>query len=118
LERAEELADRTPLFGRLVEILTLMGSIHMQRKAYDAVEQVCLRALKASPDYPDAQHMLAQAQMRKAVALMQDAERHLNQAKASFATYRGTVTADRAITEWKADLALADLALLAGKRAE
>ncbi len=118
LARAEELANRTPLFGRLVEILTLMGSIHMQRKSYDAVEQVCLRALKASPDYPDAQYMLAQARMRKAVILMQDAERHLHQAKASFATYRGTVTADRAIAEWKADLALADLALLAGKRAE
>ncbi len=118
LERAEEHASRTPLFGRLVEILTLMGSIHMQRKAYDAVEQVCLRALEASPSYPDAQYMLAQARMRKAVALMQDAERRLNQAKASFATYRGTVTADRAIADWKADLALADLALLAGKRTE
>jgi tetratricopeptide (TPR) repeat protein len=118
LERAEALANRTPLFGRLVEILTFMGSIHMQRKAYDAVEQVCLRALNASPNYPDAQYMLALAQMRKAVALMQDAERHLNQAKASFATYRGTVTADRAIADWKADLALADLALLAGKRTE
>jgi len=115
---AEQLASATPNFGRLPDILMYQYRIYMHRRDYEQAEAACHRALASAPTFPDAQYGLAQAQMRKAAALLQGAEQLLHQAKTSFTTYRGVVTADRTILDWKADLALADLARLSGKQAE
>jgi len=118
LLEAERLAVATPNFGRLPDILMHQYRIYMHRRDYDLAEAACNRALACAPSFPDAEYGLAQVQLRKAVALLQKAEHRLNQAKTSFTTYRGVVTADRTILDWKADLALADLALLTGKKTE
>jgi tetratricopeptide (TPR) repeat protein len=95
-----------------------LNKIYMSKKDYDQAESACRRALEATPDFPDALFHLAQAQMRKAAALLQEAERNLSQSKASFQSYRGIVDADRSILDWKADLSLADLTRISGKQAE
>ena len=118
LRQAERLADKQPRFGRLTDILMYQFKIYMGKRQFDLAEEACRRALQADPQFPDALYNLAQAQMRRAAQLLQQSEHRLNQAKTSFATYRGVVTADRTILDWKADLALADLALLTGKKAE
>ncbi|GGD94148.1 tetratricopeptide repeat-containing glycosyltransferase family 2 protein [Paenibacillus nasutitermitis] len=115
---AERAAQDTPNFGRLSEVLMFMNRIYMSRKDYDSAEAVCMRAIQADSQFPDARYHLAQAQMRKAVALLQAAEQNLKQSKAGFQTYRGNVTADASILDWRADLSLADLAALTGKTAE
>ncbi len=115
---AERAAEKTPQFGRLADILMYLHRIYMSKQDFDQAEKVCLRTLEVEPNYPDAMYHLAQVQMRKAVLLLQNAEKNLNQSKEAFQTYRGTVTADRNILSWKADLALADLTRLSGKQGE
>ncbi|WP_308637983.1 tetratricopeptide repeat-containing glycosyltransferase family 2 protein [Paenibacillus silvisoli] len=115
---AERLAADKPNFGRKLDILMYLNKIYMSMKDYDQAEQACLRALEVQPNFPDAHYHLARARMRKAAVLLQQAEGSMKASKEHFQTYRGTVTADAAIAEWKADLALADLTSIAGKHAD
>ncbi|BBH22238.1 hypothetical protein Back11_35830 [Paenibacillus baekrokdamisoli] len=117
-EEAAVKAQNKPNFGRLPDILMFLCGIHMNAKNYVQAEAVCRKALEVQPTFPDALYHLAQAQMRQAVALLQSAERHLQESKEAFQSYRGTVTADHTILGWKADVALADLTRLSGKHAE
>ncbi|MBP1995712.1 glycosyltransferase [Paenibacillus eucommiae] len=118
LLRAERASEHVPGFGRLLDVLMFLLKIYMSDNQLDQAEEVCRRALAMEPDFPDAQYYMAQIQMRRAVGLLREAESHLKRSKQTFHTYRGTVTADGQIPDWKADLALADLARLAGKTTE
>ncbi|REE56312.1 tetratricopeptide repeat protein [Paenibacillus taihuensis] len=115
---AERLAAGKPNFGRLLDVLMYLNKIYMSSNNYEQAQRVCLRALEVQPGFPDAKYHLARAQMRQAGVLLQQAERSLKESKEAFRNYRGTVTADAAIADWKADLALADLTAIAGKRSE
>jgi hypothetical protein len=53
--------------------------------------------------------------MNKMALLQHEAEAALRRAKDSFARYRGTVSPDYAIAEWKADVSLADIAKSVGR---
>lgn len=112
LLEAERRAEREPRFGRLSEIH--LGLIHMyySKGRWNEAEQVCLRSLAANPEFPDTHYWLAQVRVRKAAALLKQAERHFQLAKQAYPTYRGLVSADREIYETKADEALARLARL------
>jgi glycosyltransferase involved in cell wall biosynthesis len=115
---AERKAQNIPAFGRMLDIHMFLIKIYMSQKNYLQAEEVCGRALKVDPNFPDVQFHLAQIHMRKAVALLQNAEQQLLASKKGFQSYRGNVSADQSILDWKADLSLADLALLSGKPAE
>ncbi len=116
LLEAEQKALKVPNFGRMLDIHQYLIKIYYSRQEYEAAHAVCQRSLDIHPNYPDALFWSAQIQMRQAVLLLQKSEKELNKSKESFSTYRGIVTADRQILEWKADLALADLAQLSGKQ--
>jgi glycosyltransferase involved in cell wall biosynthesis len=118
LLEAEVKAALQPRFGRLLDVHLLLLKIYMSRKDLDLAQAVCERSLKIHPDYPDTLYMLAQIRMRKAVSLLQQSEKELREAKHGFRTYRGMVTADKAILDWKSDASLADLARLLGKTEE
>ncbi|TDG00118.1 glycosyltransferase family 2 protein [Paenibacillus piri] len=113
---AEEKAAAFPRFGRTLDIQMFLAKLYLSRKELDLAEQACRRALAAAPNFPDAMYYLAQIQMRQAVRLLQSSEQSLRGAKEQFQTYRGPTPADSQIAQWKSDAALADLALITGKK--
>jgi glycosyltransferase involved in cell wall biosynthesis len=117
-QRTEELAELQPRFGRMVEVYMLMVKIYLPLNQLEEAEVACHKALTIHADYPDASFFLAQIQIRKAVQLAQEAEKNIKKAKHDFASYRGNVSADHQISQWKADMLLADVARMAGKLPE
>ncbi|NHN29525.1 glycosyltransferase [Paenibacillus sp. S3N08] len=115
---AEKKAADIPRFGRTMDIQMYLVKIYMTRKEWVQGEQACRRALAIAPDFPDAIYYLAQIQMRQAVDLLQSAEAGLRSVKGHFQSYRSSTPADTQIPLWKTDIALADLALISGKKAE
>jgi len=115
---AERKASGRPRFGRMLDLYGYLVKIYFSRSDYDRAADMCEKALRLHPDYPDMLYWSAQIRMRQAVALLQQSEKELKAAKKGFSTYRGGVTADRTILDWKADAALGDLARLTGKKEE
>lgn len=115
LQIAEEKAHQTPRFGRILEVYKLQAQLHAKDGRLDEAEQCCRRALKTNPDYPDARFMLATIQMQKAYELSREAGNHLQQVKSNFRSYRGTVSPDHSILQWKADRLFGELAMRQGK---
>ncbi|MNR07282.1 hypothetical protein D3C85_1233980 [compost metagenome] len=115
LLEAERLGLQTPLFGRMPEIYRLLIQIMLQRKNYTEAEAYCHKALEQSPDFPDAHYLLAQVRMRQADELLRQAEVSIKQSLKSLPNYRGSVSADYLICEWKAPTALGELAMRSGK---
>ncbi|MDR6548952.1 glycosyltransferase [Paenibacillus qinlingensis] len=117
LLEAERLGLQTKLFGRMSEIYRLLIQIVMQRKNYSEAEAYCHKALAQSPDFPDAHYLLAQVRMRQADELLRSAEVSIKQSLQTLPNYRGSVSADYLIGEWKAPAALGELAMRSGKLA-
>jgi tetratricopeptide (TPR) repeat protein len=115
---AERKAADVPRFGRTLDIQMFLVKIYMSRKELEQAMQACMRALAIAPDFPDAIYYMAQIQMRQAVGLLQSAEAGLRSVKGHFQNYRSSTPADTQIPQWKTDVALADLALISGKKAE
>lgn len=118
LRQAEETAKRQPFFGRILDVHMLQAKIHLSRGEWGLAEQACRKALERHPDFPDAHFHLALAKLRQAHELQREAELSLQQAKAGFITYRGTVSPDHEIAKWKADVTLADIVRSRGKFAD
>lgn len=117
LLEAERLGLQTKLFGRMSEIYRLLIQMMMVRKSYAEAEMYCHKAIELSPDFPDAHYLLAQIRMRQADELLQLAERSIKQSLKSLPKYRGSVSADYHIGEWKAPATLGELAMRSGKLA-
>ncbi|OCT11998.1 hypothetical protein A8709_29515 [Paenibacillus pectinilyticus] len=117
LLEAESLGLQTSLFGRMSEIYRLLIQIMMQRKDYSEAEVFCHKALAQAPDFPDAHYLLAQVRMRQADELLKLAETSIKQSLTSLPNYRGSVSADYHIGEWKAATSLGELAMRSGKLA-
>ncbi|QHW31313.1 glycosyltransferase family 2 protein [Paenibacillus rhizovicinus] len=118
LLRADAAAESTPGFGRRLQICMLLHRIYMSERAFLEAERACRKALRLQPDYPDALYHLAEAQLALAAETLREAQRHAEAAKSAFRAYRGTVSADETIADWKADLLLADLTLMRGNQGE
>lgn len=117
LTTAEQKAAHEPRFGRTLDIQMLLVKAHLSQNNLEQAEVVCRRTLENTPNFPDAMFYLAQIQMKQAHELHRQAEQNLRKLKEAAVTYRGTVSADSHIVEWKADLALAEIAYKAGKLA-
>ncbi|MBM7568326.1 glycosyltransferase family 2 protein [Paenibacillus sacheonensis] len=118
LLKAEAAAESTPGFGRHLQIYQLLHNIHMSERDFREAELACRKALAVQPDFPDALYHLAQAQAALAAEALRQAQQHAEEAKSAFRTYRGAVSADEAIADWKADLLIADLESMRGRRTE
>ncbi|MBD0381077.1 glycosyltransferase [Paenibacillus sedimenti] len=115
LHQAEQLAQSTPHFGSILEIYKLLIFLSIESKDYRQAEAYCHKALEHNLDYPDAHYLLAQVRMKQADELFRQAENSLKQSIHSLSTYRCNVTPDYQIGEWKAEVALGELAMRAGK---
>lgn len=118
LLEAERIGLQTPRFGRMLDVYKLLTHYYMSRKDWKQAETTCLKALEHNNQFPDAHFLLAQIRMKQADELYLQADFHLKKAKTTIKEYRGSVSADYQIGQWKADLAVADLAIRAGKLAE
>lgn len=117
LLEAERLGLQTAIFGRMPEIYRLLIQIKMQRQNYTEAEVFCHKALAHTPDFPDAHYLLAQVRIRQADELLRLAEASIKQSLTSLPNYRGSVSADYHIGEWKAATSLGELAMRSGKLA-
>jgi glycosyltransferase involved in cell wall biosynthesis len=118
LKLANEKAKLYPAFARRIEILMMLASIHINAKEFEEAKTYCQEALQLRPDFPDALFYMGQIEINLAHRLYHSAELHLRQAKQVSHTYRGVVSPDRNIMNWKADLALGDIARMVGKPAD
>jgi glycosyltransferase involved in cell wall biosynthesis len=98
------------LFRRL-EMYMLIVSIYMVDDLLDEAEEACQQALKLHIDFPDAHYWLGVIEMRRAEKLLLNARNDFLQAKSSYRTYRGMVSADNGIGTWKSDEALREIDL-------
>ncbi|MBO9605004.1 MAG: glycosyltransferase [Paenibacillaceae bacterium] len=115
LRKADEMAAVQPKFARRLEILMLLVSVYMARKQWDEAEACCMEAQRVDPGFPDTMYHMALIQMQKAQELFRAAERNLHASKQAGAAYRGVVSADINIPQWRADLSLADMARRFGR---
>jgi glycosyltransferase involved in cell wall biosynthesis len=118
LLKAEQKAPNFPQFGRILDIQMFLAKIYMSLQQLEQAEEACRRALAIAPNFPDAIFYLAQIQIRQAVGLLQTAEASLRSVKGNFQEYRSATPADTQIPQWKTDVALADIALITGKKPE
>lgn len=114
LIEAEKKAKETNTFGRILEIYSILINLYLTQNRFKEAEDVCKRCLDVSPNFPNALYYLARIQMENALNEFKKAEANLKMSKESFTKYRGTVSADNDIIEWKADLLTADLKRLTG----
>jgi glycosyltransferase involved in cell wall biosynthesis len=109
LIQAEEKAQTIEGFGALLEIQRLLIKGYLSIHDYNKAEQVCDRMRNVDPAFPDLYYYLAYIQTEKAKKLLQAAEENLQRAKDQFAEYRGLVSPNNEILEWKADLLMANI---------
>jgi glycosyltransferase involved in cell wall biosynthesis len=109
LIEAEKRASGIKLFGGILNIHMLLIKIYLAQNKMEQAEAVCNRALEQHPDFPDAHYWLGQIRLINVRQRMVQAQQHFIRAKQGFHTYRGTVTADHQIHEFKADRELAEL---------
>ncbi|WP_171683578.1 glycosyltransferase family 2 protein [Paenibacillus planticolens] len=117
LLEAERLGLQTKAFGRMPEVYRLLIQLMLQRKSYAEAEAYCHKAIAAHPEFPDAHYLLAQVRIRQADDLLRLAESNIKMALTSLPAYRGNVSADYQIGEWKAEASLGELAMRSGKLA-
>lgn len=110
LQEAERKAVRATWYGRILDIHLLLLRIYISKNDHDQVEAACMRMLDKQSDFPDALYWLGRIKLVKARQHLHKARHHLQNAKVGFDSYRGTVTADHQIREYKADQELAELA--------
>lgn len=118
LLKTEILAKEQIKFGRMLEVYMLMVKIYLSQNQLEEGKAACNKALAIHPDFPDAAFFLAQINLHRALQQAQEAEKNIKMAKQGFASYRGNVSADHQIAQWKADMLLADVARIAGKLPE
>ena len=115
LLEAERLGLVLPTFGRMSDVYKLLFQIMMVRENYSEAEAYCLKSIANNPDFPDAHFMLAQVRMKQADELLKLAESNIKQSLRCLPNYRGSVSADYQIGEWKAEVALGELAMRSGR---
>ncbi|WP_051621207.1 glycosyltransferase [Paenibacillus sp. UNC451MF] len=118
LQEAERLAQDAPGFSAIDTVRLFMVKIHLQRQEWEAAMRLCTKILWQSPDYPDAHYHLAQAQVGKARALVQQAKKEMVAYNEAIISYRGATTPDPELKAWKAGLHMAELAVRSCKLAE
>ncbi|MBP1965240.1 glycosyltransferase family 2 protein [Paenibacillus aceris] len=117
LLEAERLGQQTKAFGRMPEIYRLLIQLMLKRKNYQEAEAYCHKVIATHPEFPDAHYLLAQVRIRQADELLRLAEASIKQSLTSLPAYRGNVSADYQIGEWKAEVSLGELAMRSGKLA-
>jgi tetratricopeptide (TPR) repeat protein len=98
-----------------LEIQRLLSQGFLTLGRFKKAEEVCTRMRETDPNFPDTYYYLAYVQMQLARELLVRAEKNLKEVKSRIPAYRGLVTSDTQIAEWKADLLTADLLRLTGR---
>jgi glycosyltransferase involved in cell wall biosynthesis len=114
LLQAEEKARDLDWFGAKLDIYRLLVEAFLAKSNFHMAEDMCQRALTVDPNFPDARYYLSFIQLQQALGLFKSAEQNIIKAKDSFHQYKGKVTPDHQILDWKADLVLGDIYLLSG----
>ena len=117
LTKAYEIGKRHPEFARLTEIITWLIQAYIKQNNIPKAEDACQELLAIQPDYPDAWYYQAYLRALRIQAEIQAMDLDLKHMEAAFAGYRGIVSPDSLIKDWKATLLKADLARFAGNLA-
>lgn len=114
LYRAEQLAAEQPLYSRVSEVRMHLGDALLMRQRLDEALAVAERAVTDHPDFPGAWYLRGKAQMAQAIHLLQQARQAFAKAQETAPTYRGIVSFDSQIPQWRAPTGQADAAKLLG----
>jgi glycosyltransferase involved in cell wall biosynthesis len=118
LERALEEAESEPRFGRQLDVLFLLLRIAMEAGDEAEITRLFDRMLAIEPDHPNVRMLVAEHSMNEGRKLLGAAADALKKAVRCAVTYRGVVSADRSIAEWRAVAAIGGIKLKSGLLAE
>lgn len=114
LYRTEQLAAKRPQYARVPEVRMFLIEALMARDRIDEALAVSERAVADSPQFPAGWYLKGKTEMAKALRLLRGAKEAFTTAQNTAPHYRGIVTYDAQITQWKVPAALGDVAKLLG----
>ena len=114
LNHALEVANRHPEFARTAEVLTWLIQAHLKQSQFAQAEAACEALLARELDFPDTWYYKAYLRALRIQGEIQALDQDLKRMDAAYAAYRGIVSPDSQIKEWKGALLKADLARFAG----
>lgn len=111
LLEAEAVCDMMPQFARKLELYTTLIKAYLNKGDYSNAEIVCEKALAYDKNFPDILYYDAYIKVNKSVQTLKEMEDRINTIKDNYRLYRGTVSPDVSILNFRADLLLADIKL-------
>ena len=114
LYTAESLAVKQPSYGRLTEVRAFLTDALLGQARIDEAIAVTERSVADSPHFPGGWYGYGKARLAKALRLLKEARAGFEKAQSTAPGYRGLVTVDRAIGQWRAAAGIADVAKLTG----
>lgn len=118
LSHTEALTDRHPDYGMISVVRMLLINALLAKDRVEEAMDVANRVCESDPSFPDVWYTKGKVEMSLAL-------KHLRSAQASFQTainaipkYRGILSFDPEIMQWKAVAALGDVAKMNGDLAE
>lgn len=118
LLEAEQFANKSFKFARKLELYTTLIKAYLNKADYFNAEKVCERALAYDKNFPDILYYDAFIKVNKSLDVLRKMEIKIDTIKENYRLYRGSVSPDENILNFKADLLLADIKLFTSNTAE
>ena len=114
LQQAYQVGKNNLEFSRNAETLSWLIQAYIKNNQLQQAEEICQELIAVQPDYPDSWYYQAFIRANKIQSEIMAMNSDLTRMAELQATYRGIVSPDGLITDWKASVLKADLARFAG----
>lgn len=115
LTQAEQLAVRTPGYGRLPEVRHVLTEALMRLERWDEAESVVERLTRDAPDFPGGWFLAGQIHLAQAQRRLARANEAYRRAQETASSYRGTVSFHADIPTFLTVVGQADVARFQGR---
>ena len=118
LSRTESLLDQHPNYGMTSVVRMLLINALLVKDRLEEAMDVANRVSKSDPSFPDVWYSKGKVEMSLALKYLQSAHASFEMAINAMPTYRGMLSFDPEIAQWKALAALGDVAKMNGNLVE
>ena len=115
---AEQKLKDYPQFNRVLDIYNYLIGGYFKNNQLDLAKEICQKALAIDPAFPNALYYLNHIQIQEVATLIEEAYKTNIKIKQSFDTYKGIVSPDLSILNWRADYLKATILRFNGQLAE
>lgn len=118
LYQAEGLAAAFPNYGRLAEVRSYLTEALIRLERLEEALQVTKRIVRDMPQFPGGWYLKGRVELTMAVKMLDEAKVSFAESKSRAPSYRGIVSYDTSIPDFRAVVGMADVAKLQGRLAE